>query len=85
MADFCLVARRTLDRPLERDVFALHFVAGLDWRACCSRLGVDRGLFFHAVYRIEHTLGRVFAELQPHALFPVAEYFAGSVRHAAAA
>ena len=38
---------------------------------------MDRGTFFHSVYRIEHKLGRVFAELEPYALFPLDEYFGG--------
>jgi hypothetical protein len=38
---------------------------------------MDRGTFFHSVYRIEHRLGRVFAELEPYALFPLDEYFGG--------
>jgi hypothetical protein len=39
---------------------------------------MDRGNFFHAVYRIEQKLGRVFRELEPYALFPVNEYFHGA-------
>jgi hypothetical protein len=41
---------------------------------------MDRGDFFHAVYLIEQRLGRVFAELQPYALFPLSEYFGGIIR-----
>ena len=43
------------------------------------RLKIDRGLFFHAVYRIEQTLGRTFRELQPYGLYPLDEYFSGTV------
>jgi len=39
---------------------------------------MDRGAFFHEAYRIEQKLGRVFRELEPHALFPVDEYFNGT-------
>ena len=38
---------------------------------------MDRGNFFHAVYRIEQKLGKVFRELKPYALFPLDEYFHG--------
>jgi hypothetical protein len=38
---------------------------------------MDRGNFFHAVYRIEQKLGRVFRELEPYSLFPVDDYFHG--------
>jgi hypothetical protein len=44
---------------------------------CCSRLGLGRGNFFHAVYRIQEKLGRVFREVQPFSLFPLDEYFSG--------
>ncbi len=79
VADFCLVSRRTLD-DFEYKVFKFHFLLGADWRLCTRRLGIDRGNFFHAVYRIEQKLGRVFRELQPYGLFPLDEYFRGS-RH----
>ncbi len=42
------------------------------------KLNTDRGSFFHELYRIEQKLGKVFRELEPHALFPVDEYFNGS-------
>ena len=41
---------------------------------------MDRGSFFHQLYRIEQKLGRVYRELRPHALFPLDEYFGGTVR-----
>jgi hypothetical protein len=43
---------------------------------------LDRGTLFHMVYRVEEKLGRAFAELKPYPLFPVADYFAGTVRRA---
>jgi hypothetical protein len=41
---------------------------------------MERGDFFHEVYRIQKKLGRIYRELQPYALFPLDEYFGGSVR-----
>lgn len=79
IADFCLVSRRTLD-DFEYKLFRYHFLLGADWRLCSRRLGIARGNFFHAVYRIEQKLGRVFRELQPYALYPLDEYFNGAVR-----
>jgi hypothetical protein len=79
LADFILVARRTLTEP-EYRLFNYHFLLGADWKLCCRRLGMDRGTFFHEVYRIQRRLGRVFRELQPYALFPLDEYFGGLVR-----
>jgi hypothetical protein len=75
-ADFVLVSKRTLS-PESWKVFDLHFLLGADWRFCTRRLGMDRGNFFHEVYRIEHQLGRVFRELRPYSLFPFDEYFCG--------
>jgi hypothetical protein len=79
IADYCLVARRTLDE-FEHDVFRYHFLLGADWKLCTRKLGMDRGNFFHAVYRIEQKLGKTFRELEPYPLFPLDEYFNGPSR-----
>jgi len=79
IADFTLVARRTLDE-FEYRLFRFHFLLGADWRLCSRRLGIDRGNFYHAVYRVEQKLGRVFRELEPYPLFPLDEYFNGPSR-----
>jgi len=79
IADFCLVSRRTLSDE-EYTLFKFHYLLGADWRLCARRLNVDRGTFFHEAYRIEQKLGRTFRELQPHALFPLDEYFNGGSR-----
>ena len=73
-AHFYLVSKRTLSAE-EFRIFRYHFMLGADWHLCCRKLKMDRGLFFHAVYRIERTLGRVFRELQPYGLYPLDEYF----------
>jgi hypothetical protein len=78
-ADFYLVAKRTLDQ-FEWSVFVGHFLLGGEWKTCCRHLRIDRGTFFHAVYRIEEKLGRVFRELRPYSLFPLDEYFQGTTR-----
>ena len=80
LADFCLVSRRTLT-GLEYDVFRFHFLLGADWKLCCWRLKLDRGTFFHTVYRIEQKLGCAFRELEPYSLFPLDEYFGGTMRN----
>jgi hypothetical protein len=74
MADFTLVSRRTLDE-YEYVIFKSHFLLGADWNLCCRKLNLDRGEFFHEVYRIQQKLGRTFRELEPHALFPLDQYF----------
>ncbi len=79
MADFCLVSQRTLEGN-DKLVFRNRFLLGADWKICCRQLGIDRGTYFHLVYSIENRLGRVFAELAPYALYPVAEYFSGMDR-----
>jgi len=80
IADFCLVSRRTLS-PREHRLFRYHYLLGADWKLCCGKLNMERGAFFHEIYRIEQKLGRVFRELEPHALFPVDEYFNGASRY----
>ena len=79
IADFCLISRRHLTEA-EHRIFRFHFLLGADWKLCCHRLGMDRGTFFHHVYRIQQTLGKAFAETQPYALFPLDEYFNGVPR-----
>jgi hypothetical protein len=79
-ADFCLVSRRSLSLQ-EHKIFRYHYLLGADWKLCCHKLNMERGEFFHEVYRIEQKLGRTFRELEPHALFPVDEYFNGTGRY----
>lgn len=79
VADFGLVSRRSLSDE-EYRIFNYHFLLGADWRLCCRKLKMDRGTFFHAVYRIQQRLGRVFHELEPYALYPLNEYFHGECK-----
>jgi len=79
IADFCLVSRRALD-DFEYQIFRFHFLLGADWKMCCRRLNIDRGTFFHAVYRIQERLGRTYRELRPYSLFPLDEYFGGKIQ-----
>ncbi|MEP7353974.1 MAG: hypothetical protein ABI824_12145 [Acidobacteriota bacterium] len=79
IADFTLVARRTLTEE-EHRLFRYHFLLGADWKLCSRKLGMDRGNFFHAVYRIEQKLGKTFRELEPYPLFPLDDYFHGPSR-----
>lgn len=75
-ADFYLLSQRALT-PMEWQIFRFHFLLGADWNLCTRRLGMDRGNFFHMVYRIESKLGRAFKETRPFCLFPLDEYFSG--------
>lgn len=83
-ADFLLVSRRALDNE-EYKIFSYHFLLGADWKLCTRKLKMDRGLFFHAIYRIQQKLGKVFRELEPYALYPLDEYFSTVLREAAPA
>lgn len=78
-ADFCLLSRHVLDE-VEYCLFKFHFLLGADWKLCCRRLNLNRGEFFHEVYRIQQRLGRVFAELLPFALWPLEDYFSSNSR-----
>lgn len=79
IADFTLVARRSLD-DFEYRIFRYHHLLGADWKLCTRMLKMDRGNFFHTVYRIEQKLGQVFRELKPYPLYPVRDYFRTPVR-----
>lgn len=83
-ADFILVTRRALTDE-EYKIFSYHFLLGADWKLCTRKLNMDRGLFFHSVYRIQQKLGKVFRELEPYALYPLDEYFSTVMREAVAA
>jgi hypothetical protein len=78
IADFSKVSRNALDN-VEYNIFRYHFLLGADWRLCCRQMNIDRGTYFHTLYRIQHKLGRVYRELQPYALYPISEYFAGGL------
>jgi hypothetical protein len=88
IADFTLVSRRTLQGDaLQTFIFKYHYLYGADWKAVVRQWNahpkhpqIDRGMFFHEVYRIQQRLGRVFRELEPHSLFPLDEYFNGTGR-----
>jgi hypothetical protein len=74
IADFVLVSRRYLDAA-ELRVFKAHFLLSADWKLCCRQFGLEKGEFFHIVYRIMAKLGRIFAELEPYALYPLEDYY----------
>jgi hypothetical protein len=74
VADFELIVRRTLTQA-EYKIYRYHFVLGADWRLCVRKLGVEKGLFFHSLYRIQQKLGLAFCNTAPYALYPVRDYF----------
>lgn len=82
-ADFYLATRRSLSENDYR-LFKYAFLLGADWKLACERLNMDRGSFFHHVYRVQGILGRSFAELKPYPLYPLDEYFGGHIRKEAA-
>lgn len=75
-ADFELIARRVLSE-FELRLFRMHFLEHRDWRYCTPRLKMDRGNFFHSVYRVEQKLGRAYSETKPYPLYPTNEYLNG--------
>jgi len=76
IADFLLMTKRGLSEG-EYRVFRYHYLLGADWRLCTMKLKMDRGAFFHLIYRIESRLGRMFRETEPYGLYPLDEYFYG--------
>jgi hypothetical protein len=81
VADFCLSARRALTAE-DYKLFRYVYLMGANSVLCERFLGTEQGSYFHAIYRIEETLGRYLAELKPYPLFPVDEYMGGTVRTA---
>jgi hypothetical protein len=79
IADFLGVTQRSLTEE-EYRVFRYYFLLGADYVLCCRKLDTDKGTFFHTIYNIEEKLGRIYAELQPYALYPLREYFGGMIR-----
>ncbi len=77
-ADFCIIARRYLSE-IDLKIFTYHFLLGADWKLCRRELHIDRGTFFHAIYAIEQRLGRAFCQVTPYALYPLDEYFGGTI------
>jgi hypothetical protein len=81
LADFVIVARRALgEQSLGYKVFRFHFLLGADWRLCGAKLGLDKGEFFHELYRVESAVGRACFECAPHPLFPLGSYFSNGSR-----
>jgi hypothetical protein len=79
IADFCLIAKRALSVE-EYRIFCIHYLLGGDYRICCKKWHMERGVFFHMIYRIQRKLGRAFRETEPYPLFPMSDYFAGPQR-----
>ena len=73
-ADFYWTAYRVLD-DLEWSVFRLHFLCGIPYYDCTPKLGVNRGDFFHAVYRVKTKVGLECIKVKPYELYPFQVYF----------
>lgn len=78
-ADFLLVTRRVLTED-EYKLFRYTYLLGASWQLCAPRLGLDRGNFFHVLYRMQAKLGREYSGMEPYPLYPLDEYFGGQVR-----
>jgi hypothetical protein len=73
-ADLEATARRLLD-PLEWRVFRLWHLDGRRAPDVRRALGIRFSLWWHIVYGIEERLGWAAMSMEPHALWPVREYF----------
>lgn len=81
-ADFNLVVRRAIQKrfsnkflaDLHLKIFDLHLSRGFCWYNVAQLVGLDRGNFFHCVYRIKMVAGRAFVEGRVP-LYPINEYF----------
>ena len=79
MVDFELTAWRALrGRPAEEwAVFRHHHLGRVAWPECGCLVGLNRGDFYHAVYRVEMRVGRACMEARPYSVWP-REYFAAA-------
>jgi hypothetical protein len=80
VADFMKITERTLTTAQFR-LFRYHFLLGADYSLCCRRMNIDKGTFFHAVYRIQQKLGKALRDTEPYSLFPLDEYFGGTIKN----
>jgi len=67
IAEFCLMSRRSWTMATTISFSALP--GEFELENCCRRLKIDKGTFFHAAYRIEQKLGRIFRETGHTAYF----------------
>jgi hypothetical protein len=74
MADFALVARRSLSQA-EHRLFRFHHILGASEAMCAKRLGISTLAAKKAIQRLETRLGVIFVSLQPYALYPLYDYF----------
>jgi hypothetical protein len=70
-ADFELAARRVLT-PRQQELLRIHFLESKPWKEAAPLLRMNRGEFFHEVYRTESILGK---ELARAGVYPLDEYF----------
>lgn len=77
-ADVDLIARRELNEEDYR-IFRLRWFRRLDAKQIGRIVQRSRGDVFHHVFAIEKGLGRRFLNVQPYALYPIDEYFAGKL------
>ena len=85
-ADFEGTCRKALaGRCTELAVFEAYHLAGDDYKSATvssarkTGIALNRGMFFHAVYRIEEICGAALRSTRPHALFPLDSYYSARV------
>ena len=81
-ADFELICLKLFTKNSMRwHVVRLHFLNQVPCKPCIAALEstlkrrVDRGEFFHEVYRAEAKCGRALFQVRPYPLYPIDEYF----------
>jgi hypothetical protein len=79
IADFHLMCKRSLSRT-EWKLFRYAYLLGADWSLIHRQFGLPRTNFIHTCYRIEAKLGKAFRETKPYGLYPLDEYFSGTMR-----
>ncbi|MCC7235585.1 MAG: hypothetical protein IT163_09800 [Bryobacterales bacterium] len=76
LADVQLLAMRALDgHELSKTIYRLGCVEDRDYKVVSAKVGLSRGNYFHAVYRMKEVVGRAWLETKPHAVYPTDQYF----------
>jgi hypothetical protein len=80
-ADFVMLAKRTLPDEL-LSLFRSRFLNGEPRHIYMRRMDLDRGEYWHLVYRVSVRMGRAIADSEPYSLYPVSDYFGAGKKFA---
>lgn len=74
-ADFCIIARRALDRPMMKrrwELFRIYFEGQTEYKQAAHQMGLRPSMFDRWVEEVKFLVGR---KLKYEGLWPVGKYF----------